>query len=1446
VESHTTGNIKEGSCLSKAIGVCPEAIVKLNGIDVRCLLDTGAQVSTITESFYRNHASTLGGFVDITDILRISAANGGDIPYIGYVECNLKALGCTFEEMGFLIVKDPDDDTMKQRKHNVPGVLGSNIFRSMRDVCTKVKNLPENWGQILVLYEEINASDCTYDSHIRIPSNQTVIIPAGSIKVVEAQTKPAPKGKVLDCIVEENKALTMPNGFKLAPTVVSVKPDGRIPVQVCNYSNSDMKLKPRTMIGRATHALNEPPDATLQQTGVSEVNFTWTETNLMDKFDTGCLNCQQEQQLRTLLMKYRDTFSKGDDDIGFCDKVEHRIITTDDIPVKIPYRRIPPNQWSEVREYLRNSLKMGIIRESSSPYAAPVVLIPKKSGKLRLCIDYRGLNAKTRKDAYPLPRIEEALDALNGAKYFCSLDLAHGFYQLPVAEEDIEKTAFRIGTGGLYEYLRMPFGLTGSPGTFMRLMDKIFGDQNFQTILTYLDDILVFGRTFDETLERLQMVLSRLKDNNLKVKPEKCQLFKEKLHYLGHLISKEGMAPDDEKVKAITNWPKPETDTQLRGFLGLAGYYRRFVPQFAQLASPLHNLLKGRGATKKGKYKKKNQPLGIGAWDSSCDKAFNELKSKLTEAPILGHPDFKQPYILEIDASLSGLGAVLSQDQGDRRVVLCYASRALRENEKNMKNYSSMKLELLALKWAVTEKFRDLLIASQFTVYTDNNPLSYINTSARLGATETRWVAELAQFNFDIKYRSGKSNSNADALSRKSKHTPEVARLEETVVIDNRNTLVPPELKCAIQNQIASVWEEQAGVTPLSCLPVIASQIPTVAPGEMSRLQRSDPHIKRLLLYWKGERVGTRRQLSRESKEVRKLVNNMKSLDEENGIIYRKTKESKQLLLPISLKPQILKAVHDDMGHQGFERTFSLLKNRCYWPYMYTDIVDYCETCERCKVGKLGKKVQTTFKSIIAKKPLEVVAMDFTLLEKGTGGFENVLVLTDVFTKYTQAVPTRNQKAKTVANILLKEWIIRFGIPQRIHSDQGRSFENEVIHELCKMYGVRKTKTLPYYPEGNSVCERFNRTLHNLLCTLPQNRKRNWPELLPELVYAYNCTPHTTTGYSPYFLFFGREPVLPVDLTLGTEIKVESSEDEWVTHHFNTLKEAFALATEKTEKEALKRQERLNVNANNKDLPVGSRVFLRNHPKGRAKIQDAWNDKPFRIIDKKDNMYQVEPLIGHGEPKYVHRREILDARYLVKNMNPALDRPQVCRRENNERLENVEEEDDDYVVIIQQPPLVEQSNLARNLEEHVPEVDDDESTDDKVGEPSIVDSPLKESTDADDEGSTLDSEIAKQQEEAERFEEIVEGLHDSDEEQDLTVPEQISAVDTEDRQLRRSQRITAGKNTNPFNLPRSVVQNETGIISTNIDPSVIANFSKSQLLLAQILANSMQKNVNKN
>ncbi|PIK34653.1 hypothetical protein BSL78_28525 [Apostichopus japonicus] len=502
------------------------------------------------------------------------------------------------------------------------------------------------------------------------------------------------------------------------------------------------EIQVQTVDANELQTVSEPPEQVSTRAIPLESKMT-----IGDK-----LNVSQREELRALLHRYDDVFSQHEETLA-CDKVEHRIILLDDKPVKVPHRRIPPHRWKEVRDHLQQLLSRQIIRESSSPYASPVVLVRKKDNSLRMCVDYRALNAKTHRDAYPIPRIEEALDALKGANYFCSLDLAHGYHQVPVSESDIEKTAFRVGTGGLYEFTRMPFGLTNAPATFMRLMDKVFGDENFQTVLIYLDDILVFGRTFQETQQRLEMVLSRLRSYNLKVKPEKCYLYEERLRYLGHIVSKDGILPDPEKTRAIQNWKRPETERELRSFMGLASYYRRFVANFAKIAAPLHALTGGQRC----KAKRPHNPTRSVAdrWEAKHEEAFRELKSKLTTAPVLGYPDFQRPYILEVDASLLGFGAVLSQQQETGRVVIAYASRGLKLDEKQMSNYSSMKLELMALHWAITVKFRDLLLGAEFVVYTDNNPLSYLKTSAKLGAVETRWAAELSQFHFDIAYRSG-------------------------------------------------------------------------------------------------------------------------------------------------------------------------------------------------------------------------------------------------------------------------------------------------------------------------------------------------------------------------------------------------------------------------------------------------------------------------------------------------------------------------------------------------------------------------------------------------------------------------------------------------------------------------------------------------------------------
>ena len=463
-------------------------------------------------------------------------------------------------------------------------------------------------------------------------------------------------------------------------------------------------------------------------------------------------------EAKEMLKRNAKTFSKHGLDMGRTNLVKHHIKLTDPIPFKEAYRRILPQMYDEVKAHIQEMLDLGAIRPSNSPWASVIVLVRKKDGRLRFCIDLRRLNNRTVKDAYSLPKIESILDSLLGAKIFSTLDLKAGYWQVEMAEECKAYTAFTCGPLGFYECDTMPFGATNAPATFQRLMHDCLGDLNMRWCIVYLDDI-IFSDTKEEHLKRLEAVFQKLAAAGLKLKPSKCFLFREEIEYLGHVVSGKGISTNPKKVGAVTKWPTPKTVYDVRSFLGFVGYYRRFIKDFSKISKPIREVITGLENQSKRTAKKT-----LIEWTEAANSAFETLKELCTSTPILAYPDYQLPFILHTDSSSEGLGAVLYQKQEGKLKVIAYASRSVSKTEAN---YPAHKLEFLALKWAVCEKFHEYLYgAKTFDIYTDNNPLTCVLTSAKLDACGQRWVAKLANYNFTIRYKCGQSNVEADALSR--------------------------------------------------------------------------------------------------------------------------------------------------------------------------------------------------------------------------------------------------------------------------------------------------------------------------------------------------------------------------------------------------------------------------------------------------------------------------------------------------------------------------------------------------------------------------------------------------------------------------------------------------------------------------------------------------------
>lgn len=889
-----------------------------------------------------------------------------------------------------------------------------------------------------------------------------------------------PPGDETDCKVE---GPTPVGGRRITPTrrlieeglsLEAVRHKGENMVATLhNHRRVPRRLLAGTTVGEWPSKEISEPEGEIERNRPPQANYIRYGDELMESTNINQeLDDESKTSINNLLAEYQDVFAWTPAQMGRTNLVEHSIELTNDKPIHLPPYRVSHAEKEIIRDQVDEMLELGVIRPSTSSWSAPVVLVKKKDGGIRFCVDYRKLNAITRKDVYPLPVIDDLLSHLGNARYFTSLDLLSGYWQIPIKEEDKDKTAF-ITPDGLYEFNVLPFGLTCAPASFQHLVDTVLAGLKWKKALVYLDDIIVKGETFEEMVNNLRAVLNRLREAGLTLKPSKCHFGMTEIGVLGHIVNRDGIAPDPNKVKAIKNFPPPKKLKDVQSFLGLANYYRKFIKDFSKIAKPLHSLTK-----KDVKFN----------WDENARKAFEHLKNTLISAPVLAHFDPNAPTEVRVDACGYGVGAILLQGEKPRVRPVAYASRTLSKAEQN---YSITEKECLAAVWALNY-FRPYIWGKRVTIVTDHHSLCWLKSVKDPAGRLARWSLRLMDYDYEIRHKSGRLHSDADCLSRYPASDPTPKEVDEVEEI--------PLLALA-NSEVATAQKNDPDLQPI----LRALENPEAGEGRIAR-QAANFLIKDGLLLRKNAGVRGNQYLT--------VI--PKSLQRE--IMYSHHDE------PLS-------------GHLGFSRTYDKIKNRYYWIGMKSDILKYVRGCPDCQSRKgPNQKTGGFLQPIQAGRPFEKIGVDLLgPFRRSKNGKVMIVVATDYGTRWAETKALPNGTAEPVAKFLLENIICRHGAPKTILTDRGRVFQSEVIRNLLKSMGIVSSFTTAYRPQTNGLTERLNKTLAEMLSAFTNDQQKDWDEFLPQVTFAYNTTKQGSLGETPYFLVHGREAKLPSEIMMTLE-----------------------------------------------------------------------------------------------------------------------------------------------------------------------------------------------------------------------------------------------------------------------------------------------------------------------
>ena len=1109
------------------------------------ILDSGAGPNLIRADHLSEDA--LRGIDTSREVVTLASASGHSLDVLGITRLRVQ-VGNQVTSHEFVVTRQLNADVILGCHYLDAAVEDIHVQRRTLELlsgeCVPIVRRRATVPTMSSTTEAAKLSRRVVDSHRAIRVTRMTKIPARTQAFVPVQGPM--RGLQL---ISPRPALFDKYRCVVANGVADVKPNVEFYVLVANVSEHDVVLRKHTRVAVATPAphvntifpLTEEiledsstptgdaaaeslhleegvvaPDHQRRSLSTKEEralrHLTTKKARKADIFDVedvplDDIDADDQSRVREMLRPFQEMWRPGR--VGRVNVTQHHIDIKEGARPQYsqPYRA-GPHARQVIQNTIDEMLAQDIIEPARSEWAAPVVLAPKPDGTLRFCVDYRKLNAVTVKDRYPLPRMEDCLDSLGDAKFFSTLDCNWGFWQIPLAAEDRHKTAFTTHAGP-YQYKRMPFGLCNAPATYQRTLDVLLAGLKWQTCLVYVDDVIVFSKTFSEHLSDVAKVLGILKAAGLSMNMRKCKFFSKTVDYLGHVIRPGHLAVAEKNTAAVRGATYPRTQTELRSFLGTCNVYRRFVPNFAHVAAPLNQLLT------------KGTDCDLPSPTPEQWKAFELLKQALTSPPVLQLPDPNLEFSIDTDASAFQAGCALFQHADDGvRHPIGFWSRSLSPAERK---YSAGEREALAIIFAV-QLLHPYLWGRHFTVYTDHQALRWVfgldDPTGRL----SRWALRLQDFDFTVKYKKGADNVVADTVSRLPTYgltsfEPEV-ELPVFVAEPKAVPAYPRRVDTASWSDADKNPEDAGAGDPRGLLQW---------PDALEIFAAGEAHVELITI----DELLKAQAEDGECQRYAALAASGRDRDfviDERGLIVRlaPVDGARQVIIPKSLRARALHLAHHTpvAGHPGVSRQYYTMRRSMYWPSMIADVRSCASRCDACARERVKLRThQAPLKLFPANAPLEYVAVDILgPLPRASSGHRFILVMTDRFSKLTRAVAMRTCTALAVSKAFLEYWVFAYGAPTQLLTDNGSQFASGLFAFTCSHLGVRNMFTTTYHPQTNGQAERFNRTLLASLRAFVGEHPKTWPAFVGAVTYAYNTQVHSSTRVPPFDLVVTRPP----------------------------------------------------------------------------------------------------------------------------------------------------------------------------------------------------------------------------------------------------------------------------------------------------------------------------------